>query len=88
MSKEKVNDSSGSKHRKYLRIKNMMERYSCSRGYISILVEKGVLPPPMILNKVKQWPVAVIDALDKQRDREYFQMLRDNGFAVPENLDE
>jgi hypothetical protein len=88
MPKERTNDSIGSEYQKYFRIKNMMERYSCSRGHISNLVKKGALPPPMILNNVKQWPVAVIDALDKKRDQEYFKMLQDNGFIIPEIFDE
>jgi hypothetical protein len=72
--------------RKYLRIKNLMVRYECSRGHITNLIDDGVLPPPMLVNGIKQWPEALIDALDRQREKDYYDNLKSQGFDIPKIL--
>jgi hypothetical protein len=86
MSKGQKKDSFKPRIQKYSRIKDVMERYNCSRGHINNLVAAGILPPPMTDNGVKEWPNVMLDERDKQRDQKYFRMLKDNGFSIPETL--
>ena len=72
--------------KKYFRIKDLMTRYGYSRGHITNLIKAGTLPPPLIFNNVKQWPIEVIETIDRQRNRKYFDTLRNQGFPVPEKL--
>jgi predicted DNA-binding transcriptional regulator AlpA len=86
MAKEQPVDTKIGISQKYMRIKDIMNRYGYSRGHVSNLVKDGALPPPMVLNNVKLWPAEVIEAIDRQRDKEYYQQLREQGFRVPDDL--
>ena len=70
---------------KYLRIKHLMQRYGCSRGHVKNMVKRGILPPPMSVNGVQQWPMPVIEELDRERDQAYYDQLEAQGFKIPED---
>lgn len=74
------------KEKKFLRIKDLMDRYGYSRGHIGNLITAGQIPPPMIVGNVKSWPIEVIDILDEERKNEYFEVLKKQGFTVPDNV--
>jgi predicted DNA-binding transcriptional regulator AlpA len=86
MAKEQPVDTKIGISQKYMRIKDIMNRYGYSRGHVTNLVNAGTLPPPMIVRNVKVWPIEVIEAIDRQRDKTYYLQLREQGFHVPDEL--
>lgn len=72
--------------RVHYRTKDIADRYECSRSYIPTLIEKKIIPSPLIIGGIKRWPAKLIQALDRQRENEYLEMLKSQGFDVPKSL--
>lgn len=75
------------KQSKYLRAKHIAYRYEVSRSHVDIMVDRGVIPPPITLDgKIRVWPRRVIEALDNRRDAKYLEKIIEAGFDVPQEL--
>lgn len=60
--------------------------FNCSRGHIDNLINAGAIPPPLVLNGIKLWPAKMIEAIDQEREKEYYKSFREQGFHVPDAL--
>lgn len=83
---KKQQTKSNIKGKKHYRINDMTERYRCSRSHIPNLIKAKVIPEPLIIGGIKLWPAKFIDAIDQEREKEYYKSLREQGFHIPDDL--
>lgn len=63
--------------KKYLRQKDLAIRYNVSAQHIYNLIKSGKLPPPMEYHGIKLWPAELMDKIDSEKNKKYFEGLAD-----------